>query len=273
MKFTVAATVSALVASVAAGPAAVAPADAFALSKRALTIPPSKGSVTYKAPQQVSGVFDGGMKTYGRGVSCTGQAEGGDKDAVFIIANGGTLKNAIIGKDQIEGVHCAGSCTIENVYWVDVCEDALTIKGDGNALVKGGGAQSASDKVVQHNGQGTVTIDGFSKFTRISTYQKNTNILTPAVSDFGKLYRACGNCKNSVSRSVVVKNVKAYNGKVLTGINRNFGGTSTITNTCATNVKTICEEFNGTKPGSEPQSISKGPSANCKYTASAIKAC
>jgi hypothetical protein len=26
--------------------------------------------------------------------------------------------------------------------------------------------------------------------------------------DFGKLYRACGNCKNSVSRSVVIKNVK-----------------------------------------------------------------
>jgi hypothetical protein len=42
--------------------------------------------------------------------------------------------------------------------------------------------------------------------------------------DFGKLYRACGNCKNSVARSVVIKNVKAYNGKVLAGINPNFGG-------------------------------------------------
>ena len=97
--------------------------------------------------------------------------------------------------------------------------------------------------------------------------------LVIAVVDFGKLYRACGNCKNSVSRSVVVKNVKAYNGKVLTGINPNFGGTSTITNTCATSVKTICEEFKGTKPGSEPQSVSKGPSNYCKYTASAMKAC
>jgi hypothetical protein len=42
--------------------------------------------------------------------------------------------------------------------------------------------------------------------------------------NFGKLYRACGNCKNSVSRSAVIKNVKAYNGKVLAGINPNFGG-------------------------------------------------
>ncbi|EMD64074.1 hypothetical protein GGP41_006528 [Bipolaris sorokiniana] len=255
MKFSIAVIAAASGLAV-AGPAAPTPADAFALAKRAsLPVPASKGSVTLKAAQAVSGTFDGGMKTYGRGVSCTGQAEGGDKDAVFIIKNGGTLKNAIIGKDQIEGVHCEGSCTIENVWWVDVCEDALTIKGDGSAMVKGGGAQAASDKVVQHNGKGTVTIDGFT------------------VMDFGKLYRACGNCKNSVTRSVVVKNVKAYNGKVLTGINPNFGDSSTITNTCATSVKTICEEFKGTTPGNEPSSVSKGPSANCKYTASAIKAC
>ena len=106
-------------------------------------------------------------------------------------------KNILTAVDQIEGVHCKGSCTIENVWWVDVCEDALSLKGDGNAMVKGGGAQSASDKVVQHNGKGVVTIDGFQ------------------VADFGKLYRACGNCKNSVSRSVVIKNVKVCSSLIL----------------------------------------------------------
>ncbi|KAF2688275.1 polysaccharide lyase family 3 protein [Lentithecium fluviatile CBS 122367] len=256
MKFTLITAVVAFVAPIAAGPAAQAPAEFFSLTKRAtFPVPASKGTVKYSAAKSVSGTFDGGMKTYGRGKSCTGQAEGGDADAVFILESGATLKNAIIGKDQIEGVHCKGPCTIENVWWIDVCEDALTIKGDGNASVKGGGAQAASDKVVQHNGKGTVTIDGFT------------------VMDFGKLYRACGNCKNSVSRSVVIKNVKAYSGKVLAGINPNFGGTATITGTCATSVKTICEEFEGTTPGNEPKSVSKGPSANCKYTASAIKAC
>lgn len=99
MKFTIVAAIAAFAAPIAAGPATSAPADAFAMQKRAaVPIPASKGSVTYKSPMAVSGVFDGGMKTYGRGVSCTGQAEGGDSDAVFIIANGGTLKNAIIGK-------------------------------------------------------------------------------------------------------------------------------------------------------------------------------
>lgn len=101
MKFTIVAAIAAFVAPIAAGPAASAPAEAFAMQKRAtISIPKSKGSVTYKKPQTVSGTFDGGLKTYGRGVSCTGQAEGGDSDAVFIIKNGGTLKNAIIGKGK-----------------------------------------------------------------------------------------------------------------------------------------------------------------------------
>lgn len=119
MQFTlaIAASIAALVAPIAAGPAAAAPNAFFSLNKRAsLPVPASKGSVTYKKPYEVSGTFDGGLKTYGRGVSCTGQSEGGDADAVFIIKAGGTLKNAIIGKDQIEGIHCAGACTIENVW-------------------------------------------------------------------------------------------------------------------------------------------------------------
>ena len=69
------------------------------MNKRAtLPVPASKGSVTYSSPKSVSGTFDGGLKTYGRGVKCTGQDEGGDSDAVFILENGATLKNAIIGK-------------------------------------------------------------------------------------------------------------------------------------------------------------------------------
>lgn len=125
MKFAAAASVLALVAPIYASPAVdMTPANFFnSFQKRAtFPVPASKGSVTYKKAQSVSGTFDGGMKTYGRGVSCTGQKEGGDADAVFLLENGATLKNAIIGKDQIEGVHCKGACTIENVWWIDVCE-------------------------------------------------------------------------------------------------------------------------------------------------------
>ncbi|KAF2255799.1 polysaccharide lyase family 3 protein [Trematosphaeria pertusa] len=256
MKVSVAASILALAASTAASPAAQTPKDFFNLLKRAtLPVPTSQGTVTYDAAETISGTFDGGMKTYGRGVECTGQDEGGDSDAVFILEDGATLKNAIIGADQIEGVHCEGSCTIENVWWVAVCEDALSLKGDGDGTVSGGGAQGASDKVIQHNGAGTVTIDGFT------------------VMDFGKLYRSCGNCKNSVERHVVITNVSAYNGKVLAGINSNFGDDATISATCATDVSTICQEFEGTTPGNEPEEIGEGPSDACIYTESEIAAC
>ena len=89
-------------------------------------IPESQGSETFDEPYEISGeTYDGGMKTFGRGVECGGQSEGGDSDAVFIVKDGGTLKNAIIGADQTEGVHCQGSCTIENVWWEAVCEGML----------------------------------------------------------------------------------------------------------------------------------------------------
>ncbi|KAL4782897.1 pectate lyase-domain-containing protein [Aspergillus varians] len=216
-------------------------------------IPESQGSETFDEPQVVSGsdVFDGGMKTYGRGVSCTGDAEGGDSDAVFSVEDGGTLKNVIIGADQIEGVHCQGSCTIENVWWEAVCEDALSLKtGDGPFNVVGGGAQGADDKVIQHNGGGTVTISNFTAY------------------DFGKLYRSCGNCKTSYERHVVIDGVTAVGGtSTLVGINSNFGDTATIgEGTCASDTKTICTEFEGNTSGDEPDKISEGPSDACQYS-------
>lgn len=67
-------------------------------------------------------------------------------------------------------------------------------------------------------------------------------------------------------RTVVVKNVKAASGKVLTGINSNYGDTATITNTCASSVKEICDEYKGNDSGAEPPKIGSGPSSACKYT-------
>lgn len=61
------------------------------------------------------------------GGECQGQTETGEEDAVFIVEAGGTVQNVIIGPDQAEGIHCRGACTIKNVWWEDVCEDALTV--------------------------------------------------------------------------------------------------------------------------------------------------
>jgi hypothetical protein len=143
---------------------------------------------------EAGGSFDGGMVMYDRGVSCTGQIEGEESDAVFHIENGGSLSNVIVGPNQIEGVNCQGACTPTKVWWSAVCEDAFSTKkqvADETTTINGGGAFGASDKIVQHNGAGTVSISGFT------------------VSDFGKLYRSCGNCDSMFERHAIIDGVTA----------------------------------------------------------------
>ena len=93
------------------------------------------------------------------------------------------------------------------------------------------------------------------------------------VSGFGKLYRSCGNCDDQFERHVVVDGVLAEDGKVLVGINSNFGDTAAITNTCAVDVKDICQEFEGNDNGDEPTKIGSGPSAACIFTDADVSAC
>jgi hypothetical protein len=45
---------------------------------------------------------------YDRGTPCGGQGEGGEADTVFVLEDGATLRNVIIGADQGEGVYCLG---------------------------------------------------------------------------------------------------------------------------------------------------------------------
>lgn len=113
----------------------------------------------------------------------------------------------IIGPNNGEGVHCLGTCTLNNVWWTDVCEDAATFKqSSGTSFVNGGGARKASDKVLQHNGGGTVAVKNFY------------------AEDVGKVYRSCGNCGTQVARKSTFDNVKMKGGSVVAGINGNLGG-------------------------------------------------
>jgi pectate lyase len=74
----------------------------------------------------VSGTFDGGMKRY----CCIGDGgQSESQDPVFELAPGATIKNVIIGAPAGDGIHCLGNCTIQNVWWEDVGEDAATFLG------------------------------------------------------------------------------------------------------------------------------------------------
>jgi len=166
---------------------------------------PKPVSATIKVPKTT---FDGGMQRfYGIGnLGSGGQNE--DQDPIFQLADGATLKNVVLGAPAADGIHCLGTCTLANVWWEDVGEDAATFKGTSSSqtmTVNGGGARKASDKVFQHNGPGTMIIRNFQ------------------VDDFGKLYRSCGNCKTQHKRHVVLENITAFSpGKSLVGINANY---------------------------------------------------
>lgn len=223
------------------------------------SLPASSGSSALDAVQTVAAgeSFDGGMFVYDRGVECGGQSEGGDSDAVFILEKGATLSNVIIGPNQGEGVHCkGGGCKLENVWWSAVCEDAFTIKEQDagqTTTITGGGAFGAEDKVLQHNGAGTMSVSGFT------------------VDNFGKLYRSCGNCDSMYERHVIFDDITASEGKALAGINSNYGDTATFSNIKASGVDDICTEYKGTDNNDEePSKIGSGPSEACIYSESDI---
>ncbi|KAG6363939.1 hypothetical protein INS49_009042 [Diaporthe citri] len=174
--------------------------------------------------------YDGKNARFDRGAgACKEQTEGGQADTVFLLRKGATLRNAIIGKNQGEGVYCiGGGCTIENVWFEDICEDAISIKEDTAGTVTriiGGGAYHASDKIIQHNGCGSVSITNF--------YAR----------DYGKVYRACGTC-DKCKRTVTVTGVSAYGGGEVVGINKDTGDVATLNNIC-TDAKTPCQLYSG----------------------------
>ena len=219
-----------------------------------VTWPTSTKTITLSKPITVEAgkTYDGFAEhsnkwvTYERGVKNLGDCtnvEGCSDDPCFILKKGATLKNVILGAKSIEHVHCIGDgCTVQNVYWVDVCEDALTLKGSTNTgakfYVKGGAAKNGSDKIIQHNSAGTVYISDFY------------------VEGSGKLYRACGNCNSGYQgkRAVEISNVTAKNVNVLAGINTNYGDTAKFTSVTYSGGH-ACARFTGNNTGKEPTKL------------------
>ena len=229
-------------------------------SAAAASWPSPTGQQAVSSTIKVSGTRDGGMvRYYGSGdLGSGGQEE--DQGPLFELADGATLKNVVLGAPAADGIHCKGTCTLQNVWWEDVGEDAATFKGTSASqtmTIDGGGARKASDKVFQHNGPGRMVIRNFQ------------------VEDFGKLYRSCGNCSKQYQRHVVIENVTATApGKSLAGINSNYGDTarlSRVTIVGDSSRKIVpCERYKGVTSG-EPTRIGSGPDGtHCLYAASDI---
>ena len=180
-------------------------------------------------------------------LSCKGDSE--TQPPVLTLKNA-TVKNLVISASGAsDGIHCAGNCTMENVVWEDICEDAATNLTDGSTMtIIGGRAFNSAtsgyggkpDKVFQHNSKNSTTvIKGGFKLT----------------GEHGKLWRSCGNCTNNGGpRNVIIDNVivDAKIGSIV-GVNRNYGDKATIRNLKIKNYKSgspaVCDEYKGVQKG------------------------
>ncbi|KAJ4983072.1 pectate lyase [Stagonosporopsis vannaccii] len=235
----------------------IAAATAAAAAGQTLTIPTRVGNVQRALESPITANRDFGNAEFDSGVPCN-TGEGGRP--VFTVANGVTISNLIIGANQEDGIHCLGSCTLRNVWFRNVCEDAITARGAGNVLIEGGGATGAQDKVIQHNGRGRVTIRNYT------------------VTNSGKLYRSCGNCSNNQANSprhVTIENVRASGmTSDLVGINNNFGDTATISGSCGSNNRDICENYLGIEAGNgDGDDLNNNNGCSGQGTLTALPAC
>jgi hypothetical protein len=223
--------------------------------------PEATGSKAVPSTISVSGTYDGRLKKfYGSGdLGTSDQSE--DQGPVFELKDGAVLKNVIIGTPAADGVHCLGSCTLQNVWWLDVGEDAASFKGKSSSAVYkvyGGGAKGADDKVLQFNGAGKLVVSKFQ------------------VENFGKLVRSCGNCKTQYKRTIIINDVDVTApGKAIVGINSNYGDTASLRHIrvhgdTKKKIKT-CVRFQGNNTGKEPTELGTGPDGtSCRFTASDI---
>lgn len=208
------------------------------------------------------------------GVNNTSDCDDGeDQVTVFEVEDGVTVRNLIIagGLAAGNGIVCKGNCTLEYVYWEDVCEDAATNSKDGATMkLDHVIALHASDKVFQHNAKnGSKTI-----------------VQNSYISDFGKLWRSCGDCtSNGGPRHLVLDNVRVDGVKTaVAGANQNYGDTVTIDGLyvkggydAAKDKPKICTEYIGvTDHNGESSKVNNGASqwntATCKVSQSDIKA-
>jgi len=176
--------------------------------------------------------FDGKGQTYVANPDTLGdgsQAE--NQKPIFRLEAGATLKNVVIGAPAADGVHCYGNCTITNVTWQDVGEDALTLKSSGTVNISGGAAYKAYDKVFQMNAAGTINIQNFR------------------ADDIGKLVRQNGGTSYKVVMNV--ENCDISNVKDAILRTDSSSSTGRIVNTRYSNVPAL---FKGFASGNTTQS-------------------
>ena len=77
---------------------------------------------------------------------------------MFRVENGATLRNVVIGTNGADGIHTYNGAVLDNIYWMDVGEDAMTIKSSGTTTVRNIEGYNANDKFFQINAASTLNV-------------------------------------------------------------------------------------------------------------------
>ncbi len=108
-------------------------------------------------------VYDGECKIYRANPSTLGPGDQSeDQSPVFRINDGGTLRNVVLGASAADGIHLYGDVTLENIHWLDIGEDAMTVKQSGTVHLNCGSAANGDDKVFQVNAAAEIYISNFT---------------------------------------------------------------------------------------------------------------
>jgi pectate lyase C len=90
--------------------------------------------------------------------------QGESQRPLFLLAPGASLKNVTITYPGCEGVHMMGDNVLENVTWLDVGEDAASVRTyfpGGDITILDSEAHHASDKIFQFNAPTNLSIRNF----------------------------------------------------------------------------------------------------------------
>jgi len=197
---------------------------------------PTGTPVNISSTMKISGSYDGKMALHNGSGSgdfakdCTAAGTGaqGTTNALFQLADGATIQNVIIGTHGADGIHCDGTCTIKNVWWQAVCDDAVTAAegSSGTVTIQGGGAVGAHDKLFQDNSHGKFIIDSF--------YGQK----------LGKMYRACGQggACGTTKGNLTLTNSIAIGVSEVVGITSGRD-TATISKLCVIQTPVICQPY------------------------------
>jgi len=133
--------------------------------------PPPTGSITgsscatngtlitvHETIRVTGGTFDGGCQRYNAGPELGDGSQDEGQDPIFRVENGATLRNVVIGTNGADGIHVYNGGVLDNIHWLNVGEDAMTIKSSGTVTVRNIEGYDGEDKFFQINAASTLNV-------------------------------------------------------------------------------------------------------------------